>query len=335
MYSQYLDACAQQRVLIIGDIILDEYIFGEVRRISPEAPIPVVVTRRREYRAGGAGNVALNIAALGGTPLLCGVVGADVPATQLADMLGKQLTPGTAYLITSPDRPTTLKSRILAQNQQMVRLDTEETAPVPASVEEELLAVVRAQLQSVQAVVLSDYAKGVLSDRVCREVITLGAAHGLPVIVDPKGVGYARYAGCTLITPNRYEACVATNQSIHSPADLDAVAAALLALLAGGSLLLTRGEEGMSLYRPQQAPMHIAAKARTVYDVTGAGDTVVANLALALATRLPMEAAVALANYAASIVVGKLGATPVTRDEMRELLAQVRASAGETLSAPC
>lgn len=316
MFGDVIASFSQQHVLILGDVILDEYIFGEVKRISPEAPIPVVETRRREYRAGGASNVAVNVASLGGAPLLCGVVGGDTAAVQLGDVLNERLAEGRAHLVPSTDRPTSLKSRVIAHSQQMLRLDTEATRPVPGEVEDAILAWVEAQLATVQACVLSDYAKGVLTDRVCREVIRLATRRDLPVIIDPKGTRYERYAGATIITPNRNEAIVATNRPINAPEDLELAARELLALLDGANLLITRGEEGMSLFRQQQAPVHFPAQARTVFDVTGAGDTVVGTLALAMATGMPLEQAVMLANLAASIVVGKLGTSSVTGEEL-------------------
>ena len=320
MSSRILDAFAGLRVLVLGDIMLDEYIFGDVRRISQEAPIPVVEVRRRTVCAGGASNVALNIASLGGVPLLSGVVGTDTAAGQLVEILAERIPITESRLIPQPDRPTTLKSRVIAHSQQMLRLDTEETRPISPEVEDAVIAWVREQLPSVQACVLSDYAKGVLTDRVCREVIALGARHDVPVVIDPKGIRYQRYAGATVITPNRHEAGVAVNQIVENQADLDEVAESLLVILNGAQLLITRGGEGMSLYRSAQPPVHIPAKARSVYDVTGAGDTVISALALALAAGMPMEEAMSLSNIAASVVVGKLGAVPVTTAELMDAL---------------
>lgn len=329
MFESALTTFTQQRVMILGDVILDEYIFGDVKRISPEAPIPVVDVKRREYRAGGASNVATNIASLGGMPLLCGVVGDDVIAAQLRAVLDQAVMSGECNLVTSDDRPTTLKSRVIAQSQQMLRLDAENRRPIGADVEEAVLAWVRAQIASAHACVLSDYAKGVLTERVCREVIALAAQQGIPVVIDPKGIRYERYAGATVITPNLHEATLAANHPIATSADLETVAAALQGLLGGTSVLITRGEEGMSLFQPHCPPMHIPAKARTVYDVTGAGDTVVSSLALGLAAGLPIEQAIVLANLAASIVVGKLGTAPLTMDELRDVL---RAATGLAVS---
>lgn len=310
-----IEQFAGQRILVIGDLILDEYIFGQVRRISPEAPIPIVETTRRECRAGGACNVAMNVAALGGSPMLCGVLGGDQAADRLRELLETAIPPGDARLIAAPDRPTTLKTRVIAHNQQMLRLDTEDTRAIDANGEDAVLAWAGARMAGAGACILSDYAKGLLTDRLCRELIALGARHGVPVVIDPKGVRYERYAGCALITPNRQEAGLAANREIRTPDDLEAVAAQLLDLLGGAELLVTRGEDGMSLYRRNEPPCHIPANARAVYDVTGAGDTVIGTLALALAAGLPSPDAIVLANLAAGIVVGKLGANPVTKDE--------------------
>ena len=311
-----LAAFPGKRVLVIGDVMLDEYIWGEVRRISPEAPVPVVKTQRRTYRPGGAGNAAANIAALGGLPLLCGVVGQDAMISQLVQALAENGVTINDGLIPSPDRPTTVKSRIVAQDQQMLRLDIETQQPISSHVEDAVLAWCKQHIDRTNVCILSDYAKGVLTGRVCQEIIGLVRSKNLPVVVDPKGQDYCKYAGATVVTPNAHEAAIATNHLTNAPFDLGHTAQYLLDQLAEASLLITQGAEGMSLYRHGQPRLHIPAKARNVYDVTGAGDTVVATLALALAAGAALEQAAHLANLAAGIVVGKFGTATVTRDEL-------------------
>ena len=311
-----LAAFPGKRVLIVGDVMLDEYIWGEVRRISPEAPVPVVKTQRRTYRPGGAGNVAANIAALGGVPLLCGVVGQDAMASQLVQALAENAVSINDGLIPSPERPTTVKSRIVAQNQQMLRLDTETQQPISGHVEDAVLAWCKQHIDRTNICILSDYAKGVLTGRVCQEIIGLVRSRNLLVVVDPKGQDYCKYAGATVVMPNAHEAAIAANHPTNAPFDLDQTAHYLLDRLRGASLVITQGAEGMSLYRYGQPKLHIPTKARNVYDVTGAGDTVVATLALALAAGAMLDQAAHLANSAAGIVVGKFGAATVARDEL-------------------
>ncbi len=317
MFDEILDAFAGKRVLVIGDVMLDEYITGEVRRISPEAPIPVVETRGHEYRPGGASNVAVNIATLGGVPLLCGVVGDDDMADKLALVLQPVDSSGEMALVHSKDRPTTVKTRIVAHGQQMLRLDTESQQPIPELIEERIISWFRGECARADACVLSDYAKGVLTPRLCRTLITMARAANLPVIVDPKGRQYDRYSGATVITPNKREAALAANVAADRPYDVDVVAIKLLDELGGANLLVTRSEEGMSLYRAGHAPLHIPTHALKVYDVTGAGDTVVGALALGLAAGAALPVAAHLANVAAGVVVGQLGAASLTREELR------------------
>lgn len=309
-----------QRVLIVGDVMLDEYIWGEVSRISPEAPVPVVETQRRSYRAGGAGNVASNVVTLGGAAQLCAVVGNDLFADLLVDTLeagGVACREGCVRVV---DRQTTVKSRVIAHSQQMLRLDTETRMPITVATEAALLRYCAITLPDVDVCVLSDYAKGVLTPRICHAVIALARKSGVPLVVDPKGQGYARYAGATVITPNMHELHVAAGRLPGEQVDFEAAVAVVIAQVGAAALLITRGSEGMSLMRHDLPPIHIPTRARLVYDVTGAGDTVVAALALALAIGAPLDHAAALANEAAGIAVGKVGTATVTGDELRTAL---------------
>jgi D-beta-D-heptose 7-phosphate kinase/D-beta-D-heptose 1-phosphate adenosyltransferase len=309
-----------RRVLVLGDVMLDEYIWGEVRRISPEAPVPVVEVRRRSFVPGGAANTAANVAALGGRPLLVSAVGRDHAASKLRELLTQHGT-DPAGLCADADRSTTMKSRIVAHNQQVARLDVEEREPLSPALEDALLAAVHKHLPRAEACILSDYGKGVVTARVARECIRLARQAGRPVIVDPKGADYSKYRGATIVKPNLHEAERSAKVEITSEAALGEAAGRLLEVLGGSALLVTRGPDGMSLFRPGVAPWHVPAVVRNVFDVTGAGDTVAGTLAMGLAAGGALEPAIQLANRAASIVVGKVGTATVTCEELRaELL---------------
>jgi D-beta-D-heptose 7-phosphate kinase/D-beta-D-heptose 1-phosphate adenosyltransferase len=314
-----LAAFPGKRILLVGDVILDEYIWGDVRRISPEAPVPVVEVRRRTYLPGGAANAAANVVGLGGDALLGGVIGRDPQAGQLSQALA-QARIAADGLIVDPERLTTTKTRIIAHSQQVVRMDAEQRTPLPAATEDALLRWAERHLRNVDACILSDYAKGVVSTRLAQEFIRRARQAGKPIVVDPKGTDYARYRGATVIKPNIHEVERVLKQEIHDDADLQEAGSRLTALLEGTAVLVTRGARGMSLFRPGVAPVHIATVAQNVFDVTGAGDTVVATLAIALGAGAPFEQAVLLANRAAGIVVGKIGTATVTLDELQGTL---------------
>lgn len=306
-------------VLAVGDVMLDEYVWGIVERISPEAPVPVVAVRRRTHAAGGAANVAAGVIALGGQAFLGGVVGDDAARSALRDAL-EVAGVDTSDLILDRSRPTTSKTRVIAHSQQVVRIDHERNQPLAAAVEEALLDRVRERIEQVDAIVLSDYRKGVVSEAVALGVIDMAVANGRPVIVDPKGLDYTRYRGATVITPNAHDAGQAANLHIDSEQDLVEAAMRLSAACDGAALLVTRGAAGMTLFSGA-GRLDIPTRAREVYDVTGAGDTVVAMLAVALARDWELEQAVVLANAAAGIVVGKVGTSTVTLDELERWLA--------------
>jgi D-beta-D-heptose 7-phosphate kinase/D-beta-D-heptose 1-phosphate adenosyltransferase len=315
--SDLLAGFPGRRVLVLGDVMLDEYIWGEVKRHSPEAPVVVVEVRHRTFIPGGAANTAANVAALGGRPVLLSVVGRDHAASKLREELARRGT-DVGGLCDDPARPTTTKSRIVAQNQQVgARLDVEDRAPLSAAVEDAVLAAVKRHLPQVEACIISDYAKGVVTPRVARELIGLARQASRPVVVDPKGADYRKYRGAAVVKPNLHEAERAAKVEITDPATLSEAAARLIDLLGGSAVLMTRGADGMSLFRPGAEPLHVPAVVRNVFDVTGAGDTVAGTLTMGLAARGPLELAVQLANRAASIVVGKVGTATVTCDELR------------------
>lgn len=312
--AELMEAVSSRNILVVGDVMLDEYLWGNVHRMSPEAPVPIVAVERQSHALGGAGNVAANLASLGSKVWLVGVVGNDLQAAQLAELL--TLTPNISpYLYPCQDRPTTIKTRIIAHGQQVLRADREERHPISTEAEEHIINWVQEQLPNLHACVLSDYAKGLLTEKLIHSVITLCKQANVPVIVDPKGHRYSRYQGATLVTPNLTEAHLAVeNEDEHLI--LEEVADRLLGEIRTGVLLITQGARGMSLFRQGNPALHIPAEARIIYDVTGAGDTVVAVLALLLALDMDIETAARLANYAAGIVVGKVGTASVSLEEL-------------------
>lgn len=311
----HVERMAGRTVLVLGDAMLDHYIWGDALRISPEAPVPVVKVQRESQRLGGAANVAHNVAALGGHPLLVAVTGADEGAALLHDALTKRgIDPG--HLVADRDRPTIRKTRIIARSQQVVRIDREEVGELGDVLFASLAGRIEALLPRVEAVLISDYGKGVVCERLLQRFLPLFRERGLPVCVDPKETHFHGYKQVTVLTPNKKEAAFAAGQPIRDARSLEEVGRRLLESLAAESLLITRGEEGMSLFRPGQATLHIPSVGREVYDVTGAGDTVVSTLALGLAAGLPLPDATLLANHAAGRVIRELGTATTTRAEI-------------------
>jgi rfaE bifunctional protein kinase chain/domain len=301
-------------VLTVGDVMLDEYIWGQVSRISPEAPVPVVAVDRRTHLPGGAGNAAAGVAALDAKSVLCSIVGDDSAGDALRSAL-EECGIDCRGVVVEPERVTTVKTRVIAHSQQVVRTDIEERRALTDEFEDKLVASILAAVEGVDAVLISDYAKGIVSPRIAQETIEAARARDLPVVVDPKGRDYAKYRGATVLTPNVLDTERAANLQIESYADLLEAGRRVQELLDGARLLVTRGAEGMTLLAENGA-VDIAAKAHDVYDVTGAGDTVVAVLAVALARAVELEDAVRLANAAAGVAVGKVGAARVTLDEL-------------------
>ncbi len=303
-------------VLVVGDLVLDEYVWGTVSRVSPEAPVPVVEVQERSFAAGGAANAAANVAGLGGRVVLVGIVGADRNGERLRECacVGRVCADG---VFTDPTRPTTTKTRVVACGQQVVRLDREDTTPVEAAMQEALLTRVREQLRGVRGCILSDYGKGVVTREVAAGVIRAAAAAGVPVVVDPKGPDYRKYRGAAVVKPNQAEAGLALGRPLPDSAAVAAAGQDLVAKLGGRTaVLVTRGPDGMDLFVPGRPVAHVPARAREVYDVTGAGDTVTAALGISLATEVPLEDACRLAAEAAAVVVGRRGTIPVARADL-------------------
>ncbi len=307
------------RVLVIGDVILDRYIVGSVQRLSPEAPIPVLRPSDNRCTLGGAANVALNIATLGGEAILIGVVGKDAAASEIATLVTE--TPGiTSALVRVDGRPTTSKTRFMTGSHQLLRLDEETTAPLDhASAVAVLDAVVRC-LPAVDVVVLSDYAKGVLCDGVLDAILALPGCTGKTVIADPKRPDFAAYRGATILTPNEHEVRLATRIEADHDTEADRAGRVALDATGGAAVLVTRSAKGLTLVRRQGDTLHFPTRAREVADVSGAGDTLVAALAVALGAGAALPEAAMLANATAGISVGKPGTATVSRQELLDVL---------------
>ncbi len=314
-------------VLVVGDLMLDEYLWGHVNRISPEAPVPVVEVHRRSFTAGGAANTAANVAGLGGSAILAGIVGDDAEGRRILDLMS-ELGIDTSAVVADSSRPTTTKTRVIAHSQQMVRIDHEQLGLLSASVEAELLVRLEALLPRVRAAVISDYGKGVITPSLCERFIALARSAGVPVIVDPKGTDYHKYCGASVVKPNQLETGKVLNRDLRTTADVVQAGRELLEFLgAGSSVLVTRGAHGMTLLEADKPAVHVPAQAREVYDVTGAGDTVAGALALTLAVGGNLETACRLASLAAAVVVGKVGTATCSVSEL-EVAIRDRAEPG-------
>jgi D-glycero-beta-D-manno-heptose-7-phosphate kinase len=311
---------AHIKALVIGDLMLDHFLWGSVTRISPEAPVPVVEVSRETEMPGGAGNVAINMASLGAEVFVAGVVGQDRSAERLFSLLQRfpiHLEP----IVRASDRPTILKTRIIAHHQQVVRVDREVRSDLSAEIRRQLWDQIQTLMTRVDAVVLSDYGKGVVDSALLNALIPIARKRNIPITVDPKIENFSRYRQVTCVTPNLQEAMAGARVSkVTSEEDIVRLGQQILKSLNSHSVLITRGEKGMSLFEKKKPPVHIPTRAREVYDVTGAGDTVISTLTLALAAGAPLRVAAELANYAAGIVVGKLGTAAVSRMELEEVL---------------
>jgi D-beta-D-heptose 7-phosphate kinase/D-beta-D-heptose 1-phosphate adenosyltransferase len=301
--------------LVIGDLMLDEYLWGKAERISPEAPVQVVDVKREDLRLGGAGNVANNLIALGCRVSVCSVIGGDGNGTILRRAFtGKGIDAEGVF--EDPMRTTSRKTRILAANQQIVRIDRESKDDIHGEFEEKIVQFLHERGREWSVVLVSDYLKGVLTPKVLSTIIEMGNSFGIPIIIDPKGNDYSKYRGATIITPNRKEAEAASRIHITDDQSLNTAASTLLSSGEYQALLVTRSAEGMSLYLRDGSITHIPTVAREVYDVTGAGDTVMATLGLGLACGLGFAESARIANVAAGIAVGKVGTSTVSPAEI-------------------
>jgi D-beta-D-heptose 7-phosphate kinase/D-beta-D-heptose 1-phosphate adenosyltransferase len=321
-YEKRLAEILDATVLCVGDIMLDRYVYGEVSRVSPEAPVQVLAVEREEIAPGGAGNVALNIAGLGARCLLVGVAGSDPAGQTLAAAFAEESGRIEAHLARDPSRPTTTKVRFVSAHYSthLLRADWETGQAIDAAREDEVLARTKRLLPHCGAVVISDYGKGTLTPKLIEALLAAARAANKPVVVDPKGDDYRLYRGATVITPNRAELSRAVHREVRSSDEIAAAAAELAALADAAAILVTRSEHGMTLVARGEKPVHIPAYATRIRDVSGAGDTVVATMAAMLAIGADLESAARAANAAAAVVVGKRGTAAVTFAELRARL---------------
>lgn len=303
------------RCLVVGDLMLDEYLWGKAERISPEAPVQVVDIVREELRLGGAGNVVNNLAALGAQVTVCSVVGEDADGRALLDDFNRRDVAVDA-IFRDPARHTSRKTRVVASHQQIVRIDRESRDALSAAVEERVCSWITGHAAAFDVILLSDYLKGVLTPRVIDAVLAAARPGAVPVLVDPKGTDFSRYRGATILTPNRKEAEAAAGIAIRDSDSLGQAARLIMERAGLEHLLVTRSEEGMSLFSRSGEAVHIPTVAREVFDVSGAGDTVLASLAAGMAAGMGMAEAARLANIAAGIAVGKLGTSTVSPEEI-------------------
>jgi len=318
--EEILKRARARRVVVLGDVMLDEFIWGDVTRISPEAPVPVVSIKRESTHLGGAANVLANITAIGASGNVVGVVGRDAAAEKVRESLRRDGGAQTdAMLIADDKRPTTIKTRIIAHNQMVVRADREHRGAVNGNVESQVVAAAKRAMADAHALIISDYDKGVITPRILAEVLP-GAYDKMPVLIDPKIRNFDSYRPASLLTPNHHEALRVTNLEEDSDDALISAARSIRKRLGCDAVLITRGEHGMMLLEGEHDPVFVKTAAREVFDVTGAGDTVIATLAVALASGASMTEAAVLANHAAGIVVGKLGTATASLEEIIDSL---------------
>jgi D-beta-D-heptose 7-phosphate kinase/D-beta-D-heptose 1-phosphate adenosyltransferase len=315
-----VDRFAGRRLVVLGDLMLDHYLWGRCERISPEAPVPVVEVQRETSSLGGAGNVAANLSALGAEPVLIGLVGDDERARKLFDVFAGRGV-DTRAIVRDPSRPTTMKTRIIAHSQQVVRADWESRADVEGAARAALLQALEAELPRSEGLIVSDYGKGVVTRPVLEKAIGIARARRIPVSVDPKESHIDAYRGVSILTPNQHEAGWVMGQRVTDEASLAAVGWGLQKRLDAEAVLITRGPDGMSLFERSGRTTHLPTVAREVYDVTGAGDTVVSVVALALAADADYPEACYLANHAAGVVIREVGTATCSPAQLRRSLA--------------
>jgi D-beta-D-heptose 7-phosphate kinase/D-beta-D-heptose 1-phosphate adenosyltransferase len=314
--EQLLQSMRDRKIVVLGDVMLDEFVWGEVTRISPEAPVPVVDIRRESVHLGGAANVLANVVALGAQACVVGVVGNDVAGERLRAQLKETgSAENSDYLVTDEGRPSTIKTRIIAHNQLVVRADREQRTPVSGATEKRILDFLKQALSQADAFVVSDYDKGVVTPAILGEILPAAYAR-VPVLIDPKIRNFPHYRPASLITPNHHEALRMTNLESDSDDGLHQAARLIREKLGCDAVLITRGDRGLMLLEGDNDPVYVETAAREVYDVTGAGDTVIATLAAAMASGATMLEAATLANHAAGIVVGKVGTATTSADEL-------------------
>jgi len=314
----YLSRFSRTKILVLGDLILDEYIWGTVNRVSPEAPVPVVHVNSESYRMGGAANVYHNIATLGGQVELCGVIGDDPYGKHILKDVWN-ISKQRQGIFVDKSRPTIKKTRVIAHNQQIVRYDVEQREKVSRSIARKIKSHVDLRLPDLSCIVISDYAKGLITEELMHHIQKRATHYGVPIIVDPKVEHMSYYAGVTVITPNYFEAKQGAGYLPTQQIPVQQIGSALQEHLKCQAVVVTRGEEGMSIFEKNGRSWTIPAVARQVYDVTGAGDTVISTLALALSAKASIADAAVLANQAAGIVVGMVGTATVTQSQLQQI----------------
>ncbi|MFH2138892.1 MAG: D-glycero-beta-D-manno-heptose-7-phosphate kinase [Candidatus Omnitrophota bacterium] len=312
--KEILNNFKKSKVLIIGDLILDQFVWGDVSRISPEAPVPVVLVESESFMPGGAANVALSVGALEGKALLAGVIGKDALGKILKSKLGRRVN--TSGIIADATRHTALKTRIVARHQQVVRVDKEIIGELTKKISEKIISYVRKCANDIQGIVIEDYGKGVINPLLIKEVVAIAKKKNIIVTVDPKEEHFSYYRGVTCLTPNQHEAGKAVGIKIHDRKSLQDAGKKLLAQLGVKAVLITLGENGMCLFEKKGRVTHIPTRAQEVFDVSGAGDTVIGAFTLALASGADFEEAAQISNYAAGVVVGKVGVGTCTQKEL-------------------
>ena len=318
-FRKYIDKFPETNILVIGDIIMDEYIWGDVSRISPEAPVPVVAVKKETKMLGGAANVINNIYSLGGRSILCGVIGEDQTGVEITEKL-KSLGQTTAGIILEKDRRTSIKTRVVAHHQQVVRYDRENKKGIsPVSIKK-LLAFIKEMMGSIDAVIVADYGKGVISGEMMKGLRKLLEDSGIILSVDPKTENFEYYKSIDLITPNHHEAGAFCRIEIEDEETLVQTGRQIIETLDCRSVLITQGKDGMTLFEKGGEISHIPTVARQVYDVTGAGDTVISALCMGLASGMDLKSAAVIANFAAGIVVGEVGTSTVSSEDLKKAI---------------
>lgn len=313
-----IPALQKQAVLVVGDTMVDKFIWGKVSRISPEAPVPVVEVSNDTETLGGAGNVASNITSLGAMAYLITVIGDDVNGLNMKKMLDEKNI-NHDFVVVDKNRPTTIKTRIIASHQQVVRVDREVKGTFSPSTEDAIIKNIETVIPKVGGIIISDYAKGIVVPKVLKKIIAIAKKRNIPVTVDPKVENFRQYKYITCMTPNTKEATEGMNaKNINTDEDIAVLGKRILKLLKSESVLITRGEKGMTLIEKDNKITHIPTRAKEVYDVTGAGDTVIATMTLALSAKFNFVSAAEIANFAAGLVVAKVGTATITAQELRE-----------------
>jgi D-glycero-beta-D-manno-heptose-7-phosphate kinase len=325
--SSIIPRFAGKRIAVVGDLMVDRYYWGAVRRVSPEAPVPVVEVETESVRLGGAANVANNICSLGGVPVVMGIIGNDHVGAVLRDLVREACFDGSG-LVVDPSRPTTVKTRVIAQGQHVVRIDNESKAPCSATLRRQLVDNIRSEIAELDGIIIEDYNKGVVSKELIHDLVILATEHKKVITVDPKFENFLEYKNVTVFKPNRREAEEVLGGRLRSVEDVERAGKELLKLLEAENVLLTRGEDGMSLFEANGGVFHLPSVATNVQDVSGAGDTVISTLTMALVSGANIRDACVLANCASGVVVGAVGIVPIRSDELRDAVGHLQAKHG-------